>query len=377
MAVKTSKKKRGEGTIIESRAQRLRAIDLLRALAVVLMVEQHLGVWLLDPSEATGNLGRALMGVNLLGGAAAPLFVFLSGVSVALGAHGAGTLRLRGVGLLLLGLLLNLAVPAWFTPASWYVLHLLGAWLVMAPSVRKLSDEALLLLLFLVFAITVGGQTWLETPRYLHNGRMSSGSLPGGVLRLALLEGHFPLFPWLFFALLGLWAGRRHRAQKLAPQLKMCVYLGLGALALQAPSYLLDRPSTHRLPWRAFGEFSFYPATLLFCCVLGGVCLLLLAAFGYGERQGWLRRFHLFLPLGRTSLTLLFVHVLVFRQGIEALEMKNEFELLPTLSAIAFTLFAWVWLAELWAKSDFRYSLEWWLRRAPSFALGRFQDLPR
>ena len=65
--------------------ERLLSIDALRGLAVFLMMEQHMGVWLWN-----GGGGRslakvpALVAFNALGGAAAPLFVTLAGVGLLL-----------------------------------------------------------------------------------------------------------------------------------------------------------------------------------------------------------------------------------------------------------------------------------------------------
>ncbi len=336
---------------------------MLRALAVILMVEQHLGVWLLSMHEATDTFGSFLVGLNSLGGAAAPLFITLSGVGVALGRQGKKTLLRRGIGLLLCGYALNLAVPSWFSGGSWYVLHLLGLWLLIAPGVRRLPSRALWILAGLIVVVGVLGQIWLLTPRYLPNQRLSDLSLPGGALRLAAFEGHFPVFPWLALAVVGLWGGRQFRKQHGSLLWRASGLLLLLAGLTQLPMMNLGRTAARSVPWRAIVQFSFYPATPAYLCVLGALCLALVALALKAEHRGWVRRISGMRHLGRTSLTLLCFHIIVFREGSTALGWRNEFAALPTLSLIAFVLLVWTWIAEAWARSDYRYSLEWWLRR--------------
>lgn len=342
---------------------RLLSLDVLRAVAVVLMVEQHMGVWLFSWEYAGGVVARWLIWFNMLGGFAAPLFVVLAGVGVALGKQAGGTLLRRGAVLFLLGVLLNLATPGWFSPESFYILHLLGVWLMVAPSLRWLDGGTLLILCAFTLGVSVLGQLWLETPRALTNQRMSDASLGGGWLRLALFEGHFPVFPWLSFGILGLWAGRAMEEGRLDKLGKMVVGLLGAAIAIFAVSTLSGKYAMARLPDRALWAFSFYPATPLLFASLGGACLLLLYTCLKAEEAGLLRRLRGMRPLGRTSLTLLVVHILLFREGFERLGLRREFTVLQTLSATLSFLVLWSVASEVWSRAGYRYGLEWLLRR--------------
>ena len=337
---------------------------MLRGLAVVLMVEQHLGIWLTAVYKVRGGLLPLVMGINALGGAAAPLFVFLAGVSAALGTQlsGAAFVR-RALALGLCGFLLNLACPSWFSPGSFYVLHLIACFWLLVPGLRRLRAGWLLALVALVLTLTLGIQTWLGTPPLLTNDRLRDTTLSCGVLRLAVAEGHFPLLPWLAFALLGSWAGRKVKSGALGQLFPAAAILLAAFVVLRLPRLLLRPRQLRQLPLRSLVDVSFYPASVAFVLLLAGICVLLLAVASRWDGRLRLVRPWL-LPLGRTSLTLLCVHVVVFREGSRALGYFHKVEPAIVLLLIAAVLAGWALLARVWARADYRYSLEWWLRRA-------------
>ena len=64
------------------RSQRNLGMDALRGLAVLLMIEQHVGIWLWKgalPGESSWDY-PFLLAFNALGGGAAPLFIALAGM---------------------------------------------------------------------------------------------------------------------------------------------------------------------------------------------------------------------------------------------------------------------------------------------------------
>lgn len=364
-----------------ARAERFGYVDALRGLAVVLMVQQHLGVWLTSLGKLGTGLLPLMMSLNALGGAAAPLFVFLAGVGTTLGAHLSGSaLARRGLALAFVGYLLNFACPSWFSPGTFYVLHLIAVFWLLAPGLRRLSDGALVAIFVLLLLATIGVQTWLGTPPYLSNARLADTSLELGPLRLALAEGHFPVLPWLAFATLGLWAGRRlggpaqvgSSPATFAPgslYVTSAVLLA-GYVAARVPTYILRPGQLRRLPLRSLVDFSFYPATVAFVLGLSAVAIVLLALAATWASKG--RRSALWLvALGRSSLTLLFVHVVLFCQGSVALGLNRRVPPVWVLVVIACVLGLWAAIARAWAHRDFRYSLEWWIRKAGQAGAGR------
>jgi hypothetical protein len=334
------------------------------------MVQQHLGIWLVNSARYAAQLRAGFMYVNMAGGLAAPLFIVLAGVGSELAGQREGSAvvsRKRGALLLAFGFLLNLLVPSWFSWASFYVLHLLGVWLVLAPSLRRCKSVQLVGLAWSVLALAVLGQTWLSTPIKLTNAMMRDWERPWGPARLLAFEGQFPVFPWLALALGGAWAGRlvvKRDVKGLWWGAAMCAVC---AIALRCLVLIVD-DAAHTLPWRALCRTSFFPLSSLFALMLFALCLLLLAltiAAGGAGRLAW---FKWLVPFGRTSLSLLFVHVVCFREGLTALHGKGTQSPWVALSVIVLFLAFWYQLSRRWARVDYRYGLEWWLRRVASSA---------
>ncbi|MBI5064112.1 MAG: DUF1624 domain-containing protein, partial [Desulfatitalea sp.] len=156
-------------------------IDALRGLAVLLMITQHVAYWL-----GVLRAKHVILVTGALGGLAAPIFVTLAGVGVAFSTHRhAGPkcdrlLIVRGVLLVGFGYLMNLITPSWFSPLSWYVLHLIGTAMILAPLLRRASDPWVLALIGLCLIATVGVQNALDTPLRLFNEYMASPNKPGG-----------------------------------------------------------------------------------------------------------------------------------------------------------------------------------------------------
>lgn len=358
-------------------APRLLGLDALRGVAVIFMMEQHLGVWLWDAAPGVSPLAQAplLMALNGLGGLAAPTFITLAGVGTSLFVRarprGADlTLVRRGLGLLAFGYALNLLTPSWFSGGSWFVLHLMGLAIATSPLWRRLPSAALLLghvLLLVVCAPVV--QHLLGTPELLVNDRMRRLDLPGGPLRLALAEGQFPVVPWLGLYLSGLVVGRWLAEDRRRPILLLAVAFvaaglllaALGAVAAHTPSlaFLLKSPW-----WRALQlRLSFYPGnpSILFLLQAGSLLLLLGALLL--ERRGLLTARGALVALGRTSLTLLLLHVVAFREWTRPLGAWQAFSPQATLLIVAAWLLVSATLARAWGRIDYRYGAEWVLRR--------------
>jgi len=202
---------------------RLPALDALRGIAVILMVQQHLGVWLwrvpVMPLWELFTGHPLMMGMNFSGLLAAPLFVSLAGVgSVYLHAKTDKPFRVfaaRGAVIVIFGYLLNFLTPHWFHPGSWFVLHCIGLFLILAPVLLRFNTVYLVMLYPVIAGAAVFGQHMLGTPLLLTDPRMGDISLPGGILRLIFLEGHFPVFPWLALFISGIIAGRWISAGKI------------------------------------------------------------------------------------------------------------------------------------------------------------------
>lgn len=371
--------------------QRLLSLDALRGVAVIFMMEQHLGVWLWEPEHpgrSAISQAPGYMAINGLGGLAAPTFITLAGVGCSLlvaaklpdGAPGHPaarsveravdiTLVRRGLALLGFGYLLNYLTPSWFSAGSWFVLHMMGFAITTAPLWRRLPGPALLAAEVVIFAASVAVQSWLATPKLLDNPRMRDIDLPGGALRLALAEGQFPILPWLALFLVGLVIGRWLLADKndrVGVLCRACLFAGillvvLDTAAKQVPALAFLQ---HAPWWRVVRvTTSFFPAGPGIVLLLQAGVLLMLTIALHVERsreldpRGWL------VCLGRASLTLLIVHVVLFREISRPLGAWQAFDRYTSLAIIVAWIALCVLLCRLWQRIGYRYGAEWLLRR--------------
>ena len=361
---------------------RLFGLDALRGLAVLLMIEQHLGVWLWKgPARGMSHTDYPLLaGFNALGGGAAPLFVTLAGIGSSLMIAKRAraelpvdlTLIRRGLVLIGFGLLLNLITPSWFTWRSWFVLHLMGLGMLVTPLLRRLPPRTLPLVAVAILLATPAVQAAMHTPLDLSNLRMA-GVLyeKAGVrtfvdyapLRIALAEGQFPIFGWLSFFVAGLAAGHAIAHG----QSKRVLALGAGLLALGGALALLGA----LVPFdpRSVGDFAtrfhvpFFPASpALLALLAGGVLVLTGWVLRDAEAFG-LHEAHPMVTLGRGSLTLLLVHVYVFRELSRPVHMWRALEASQALMVLgSFSLLCFV-VCYLWQRVDYRFGAEWLLRK--------------
>ena len=230
----------------QPKSKRKLALDALRGVAVFLMIEQHVGIWVWrgpDPGKSQMDY-PLLVGFNALGGMAAPLFVTLAGIGSAL-FIAAGrpntdqTIIRRGLVLMGFGYVLNFLSPSWFSWKSWFVLHMMGVAMALAPVWRRLGTRTLLGLCGAVLATTIAVRLAIDTPLSLSNPQMAgiAEDLERSVFRIAFAEGQFPILPWLTFYLAGFVSGRWISSGRIGNVAK----LGLGFLVLGGGGHLLLR----------------------------------------------------------------------------------------------------------------------------------------
>jgi uncharacterized membrane protein len=231
-----------------SPAPRWREFDLARGLAIAFMVAVHVLEQYATPSVTESLFGQV---VEELGGVpAAPVFVFLMGVSLALSRHADPRRQIRrALGLLLLGYALNFlrgSLPLWlgthlgliapdafapYSPASLF-------WLV---DILQFAGLALLILVLVRRALpwppawlTLAALVALVSPWLW--GRMLGAPLPDIVLTLLWGRGGewvaFPVFPWIAYALCGMSFGAWLAASRHPDQLfRRAAWAGAALLA--------------------------------------------------------------------------------------------------------------------------------------------------
>lgn len=371
------------------KSSRLSGLDALRGVAVILMVGQHLCMWLWrGPLPGQSQLDYPLiLSISAAGGLAAPLFITLAGCGAALSYQSSAPqhpdLRLcfRAVALLFLAYILSALTPSWFTWKSFYVLHLIAFGLAFAPLLKRLPQTAIFAGVALWAVATAVLQDKLGLPSIFGNAYMSArpGQLhidPAGwaaALR-ALAAGHFPLFPWLIPFALGFAFARglappKASAPNPAPTPKnnlrlalIVLTLSLAALALGASGVI----SRTQAPWLyrlCSSNVPFFPASPAMVGSLSGLSLLLMALITrLREHPLWSAHATL-TQVGRVSLSVLMLHLPLFRELSRPVGLWRGLSPLQTVAVLgAFVAFI-LWAAPQWRKIGFRYGAEWLFRQ--------------
>jgi uncharacterized membrane protein len=310
--------------------KRLNSLDILRALAIIFMVQVHfvgnLSYWF--PAQA------ALYDLSFLfGGLAAPSFTLLVGASLWISTNrrrangvpertiAARTVR-RALAIFVVGLIFNLIIWGPEELFDWDILTFIGSVLVVVYVAGRLPGWAIAGLCAAILAtspplreLTGYGSHWLS-----ERGNYTEYIVPWRADEILLgytLQGYFPLLPWLVFPLAG-YASARHllgaeeglrkrRARSLLAVGGALALLGLGAhlagSGLERPLGFYLSPST------------FYPASTSFVLLTLGLVLAGLAGLWLAldssearraavSRRGWMVFF------GRYSRYALTIYVL-------------------------------------------------------------------
>jgi len=347
---------------------RLENLDALRGIAVLLMIQQHLSMWLWSlgdqPARGLWENHTLMMAVNALGMLAAPLFISLAGAGsrflYSRHERPGRTLVIRGLFIIACGYLLNLITPHWFGPGSWFVLHCTGACIALSPLLNRLRAPILIALCGAALFGAVLVQNLLHTPLYLSQARMGDASLPGGILRHAVAEGYFPLLPWIAFFIAGICAGRwiaGNRIRCIAAMATAMIVVSLVLQLLHSRGYAF---ATYGRFYRAFIALPyFFPALPPLMLALLGLAMLFIA--GAARFPSAFPK--PLAPVGRAPLTALITHAFIFMEISRPLGFFNSF---PTTATMGITLLVcalYAIAAFYWRKSSFRYGFEWAMRK--------------
>jgi uncharacterized membrane protein len=309
--------------------QRSHAVDALRGAAIVTMFAANLAGPCLRPPHP--------MWLRVYGSFAAPTFVFLAGLMTTMGSRPAPLTRLLKRSLLLLGLAVAIDLACWgIDPFETFdVLYLLGLALPIAGLCARLNVTLHALIAASVLALT----PWLH--RAIGYGPLLPDQLayPWPAWRRLLVDGWFPVFPWLGVALAGSVAGRFNLLGE--PARRWLEPAGATLLATGAAGWLLHPPT---LVTRAGYSELFYPPSPQYLALALGSVLLVLALFDRLERRfqlGWL------VVLGRASLMLYVGHVALIAFVLdEWFEGQTLPAFLTLYGAMALGLWTMAWLLQ-------------------------------
>lgn len=298
------------------------SVDLLRGLAIAIMVGANLVPFLLAPP--------APFWLRVIASVAAPLFIFLSGMMVALSfrlkKHSSSYFLIRGGFVILLGALLDLLTRGMVPFLDFDVLYLIGLSLPFAYLFLNLDLRKRVLVLLSIIVVTPLAQVFfgysglpLAVPvmPVLYGSALLSVT---DVLRQWLIEGWFPIFPWLAVALLGAHAGtfRWKDSGIRSFANRQLALLGGGVLVTGGVLFWYVLPGSPLTP-HGYVEL-FYPPTTEFLLFITGLIFCLFFAADCLVTTRW----HIW-PLevlGQCSLAIYIVHTIIIELCIQPLQLQ-------------------------------------------------------
>ncbi len=264
------------------------SIDVLRMLAIVMMVVVHFVENLSAWHGAQGDGGLSLDGFWRPTGLAAPLFTFLAGVSYRLWVRGredrhdsdeaitkAGIRR----GLFLIGLGFAFNVLVWL-PAdvfNWDVLTFIGSALLLLTACRGAPPPVLVLMAVAAVGVSPALRQLADYPSFWTEGFYDPDLTLGDVALGFLCVGYFPVFPWIAYPLAGYAAApgvfpRPGERGSLRPGLTGAV------LVLTTTASVLARRLGMTAPaWFRVQGWTMFPPSLEYVCGTLGMALVLLS----------------------------------------------------------------------------------------------------
>jgi uncharacterized protein len=338
-------------------------LDALRGLAVMFMLEVHLGYWWAEGLPE----GDLLVGMGTaLGGMAAPLFFTIAGAGLGIShrngpeAFGARNLR-RGAALLAAGLVFTMVEMAVYGPWGWGVLQCLGVSMIICTLAMRAGAASRAMAGIAVMAAAPLLRLFAGIPDVLYSDSMMGVSSASGYLSSAILCGFFPLVPWTGFMLIGTAVGESFFAGAPPASGRAC-YAGRTAWPQSSLAALLILAGA---AGAAGGmPLEFFPPSLPFCLLACGLSIAALAVIGmlpgrppHAEGPAPLA------SMGRLSLTIFVAHHLIGYNAFSAAGLLHAF---GTAQALVMVLFSWTLaaaIAVLWSGMNYKYSLEWFLGR--------------
>lgn len=250
---------------------------------------------------------------RLYGSFAAPTFIFLSGMmasfTVMKGKYSAAYFCKRTLVLLFTGALVDIFITKIYPFMTFDVLYLIGASMLLTFLFKKLKTGFQYILVIMIFAAApllqsvIGYQEIpVEIPIYMAGKNIPV--TPGTILRQWLVDGWFPLFPWLGFAFLGSIAADLRLKYKSFSNI-MTLFI---IFILLLPGEILWIKNPGEMFIRNGYSELFYPPVTGFILTSIGIILLL---FYIIDLKNDLSIYKPFSILGKWSLQIYVIHLLI------------------------------------------------------------------
>jgi len=263
------------------------SIDVLRSLAIAMMVIVHfvenLSAWYGSPGD--GDL--TAHGFWRPTGLAAPLFTLLTGVSYRLWvrrreARGDSDEAItrssvrRGLFLIGLGFVFNVLVWLPEDTFNWDVLTFIGAALLLLTACRGASSGPLLLAAVAAVAVSPALRELADYDSFWTQGYFDPGLTLGDVGLGFLCTGYFPVFPWIAFPLVGYVTAPAVFPVRGGSATGWPMVAGAALVACAGTAMVARSAGGEPPAWLRLQGWTMFPATVEYVCGTLGAALLAL-----------------------------------------------------------------------------------------------------
>jgi len=297
------------------------SVDVLRGLAIAIMIGANLIPYALAPPVP--------FWLRLVSSVAAPLFIFISGMMVALScSNRKRTLRyflIRAGFVLLIAALLDIGVRGFAPFVNVDVLYLIGISLPIAWLFLTLGTRARTLVIASILIATPVLQSlagYGALPLQLQVLPFLPGTaLPAPVTMIHqwLVDGWFPLFPWIALSLLGAHAGTlRWKEGRIISFSSRKITRPAAVMFIIGGLFWYLWPGSELIRY-GYVEL-FYPPTLEFMLAVTGLIFCLFAIMDYLVEEGF--RSDMLKAMGECSLAIYILHILIIELLIEPLDLS-------------------------------------------------------
>lgn len=256
--------------------------------------------------------------VRVLFSTAAPIFIFLSGVSLRLSEeNGKSILNTiqRICQVLFFAVLIDVAIWGILPFYTMDVLYLISFSLITILGLRRLPDFYVLIIFVLNFSLTLFFAQYYDFSLIeLAAFDMNQNHYFSDAIRHVFIDGWFPIFPWMGISILGYYF-TKHRLV-FGKYLNLFLLMGLAGVS-GFLFFTLGGAFLFNLPRSNYMEI-FYPVTLPFFVYMGSIFLLIF----YFMQKNYLSRNYVCL-LGTYSLAVYFFHAVLLQFYLPIFYFEN------------------------------------------------------
>ncbi len=283
------------------------SIDITRGIALFIMIAANMLPYLL--------VTPVPLFVRFYATCAAPIFVTIAGMMVALThkKHNFKYFLDRGAIVVFIGILLDVFINHVYPFTSMDVLYLIGISLPLAYIFLGLDKKLRWAIIGLIFLITPAIQYTMG-----YSELVSQDNSWASIAHHMIVDGYFPLFPWLGFSFLGAMLGSLrwengtiNRYNKPRTAIIIAALLAIGSIIWAVfPGNMYIRYGYVEL---------FYPATIGFIITIIGVIIL---AIAFSDHLQGNRLLEPFRSMGEYSLQIYVAHLVIIALIIQPLNMR-------------------------------------------------------